>query len=161
MAHLINLKKSDFLMSCYARNSFFFFSFFLPFTRPSSILSITGRDQTGYTVRGGFCMFPQSCDLRTETAGSLKCMLDVLNACTHWTSVYRLIQRTWESPAPSNSGISYKLKNPCPWRVSNPEPLTLEMDVLPLRHWLSFNLPRGVWISHTKFALYFNFKFCF
>jgi hypothetical protein len=35
----------------------------LPFTRPSSILSITGRDQTGYTVYAGFCMFPQSCDL--------------------------------------------------------------------------------------------------
>jgi hypothetical protein len=43
----------------------------LPFTRPNSILSITGRDQTGYTVHAGFCMFPQSCDLRTETAGSL------------------------------------------------------------------------------------------
>jgi hypothetical protein len=32
------------------------------FLRPSSILSITGRDQTGYTVDAGFCMFPQSCD---------------------------------------------------------------------------------------------------
>jgi hypothetical protein len=36
-----------------------------------NMLSITGRDQTGYTVHAGFCMFPQSCDLRTETAGSL------------------------------------------------------------------------------------------
>jgi hypothetical protein len=45
--------------------------FFFLFTSPSSILSITGRDQTGYTVHAGFCMFPQSCDLRTETAGSL------------------------------------------------------------------------------------------
>jgi hypothetical protein len=27
--------------------------------------------QTGYTVHAGFCMFPRSCDLRTETAGSL------------------------------------------------------------------------------------------
>jgi hypothetical protein len=35
-----------------------------------SELSITGRDQTGYTVYAGYCMFPQSCDLRTETAGS-------------------------------------------------------------------------------------------
>jgi hypothetical protein len=43
----------------------------LPFTCSSSILSITGRDQTGYTVYADFCMFPQSCDLRTETAGSL------------------------------------------------------------------------------------------
>jgi hypothetical protein len=45
--------------------------FFFLFTCPSSILSITGRDQTGYTVHAGFCMFPQSCDLHTETAGSL------------------------------------------------------------------------------------------
>jgi ankyrin repeat protein len=45
--------------------------FLLPFSRPSSILSITSRDQTGYTVHAGFCLFPQSCDLRTETAGSL------------------------------------------------------------------------------------------
>jgi hypothetical protein len=36
-----------------------------------NMLSITGRDRTGYTVHAGFCMFPQSCDLRTETAGSL------------------------------------------------------------------------------------------
>jgi hypothetical protein len=36
-----------------------------------NMLSINGRDQTGYTVHAGFCMFPQSCDLRTETAGSL------------------------------------------------------------------------------------------
>jgi hypothetical protein len=31
--------------------------FFFLFTRPSSILSITGRDQTGYTVHAGFCIF--------------------------------------------------------------------------------------------------------
>jgi hypothetical protein len=43
----------------------------LPFTCPNSILSITGRVQTGDTVYTGFCMFPQSCDLRTEIAGSL------------------------------------------------------------------------------------------
>jgi hypothetical protein len=65
--------------------------FLLPFTRPNSFLSITGRVQTGDTVHAGFCMFPQSCDLRTENAGSLKCVLDVTNAYTHWTSVYRLI----------------------------------------------------------------------
>jgi hypothetical protein len=35
------------------------------------MLSITGRDQTGYTVHAAFCMFLQSCDLRTESAGSL------------------------------------------------------------------------------------------
>jgi hypothetical protein len=45
-------------------------------------------------VHAGFCMFLQSCDLRTQTAGSWKCVVDVLNAYTHWTSVYRLIQRT-------------------------------------------------------------------
>jgi hypothetical protein len=48
---------------------FFFFFFLLP--AQVSELSITGRDQTGYTVYAGYCMFPQSCDLRTETAGSL------------------------------------------------------------------------------------------
>jgi hypothetical protein len=32
-----------------------------------SELSITGRDQTGYTVYAGYCMFPQSCDTRTHT----------------------------------------------------------------------------------------------
>jgi hypothetical protein len=42
-------------------------------------------------------------------------MSQVLNAYTYWTSVYHLIQRTWESPAPSNS---------------NPEPLALESDAL-------------------------------
>jgi hypothetical protein len=42
-------------------------------------------------VHAGFCMFPQSCDLRTETAGSLWCVLDVLNAYTHWTSIYRVL----------------------------------------------------------------------
>jgi hypothetical protein len=47
---------------------FFFFFFLLP---AQAQLSITGRNQTGYTVHAGFCMFPQSCDLRTETAGSL------------------------------------------------------------------------------------------
>jgi hypothetical protein len=49
-----------------------------------------------------------------------------------WCSVYRLIRRTWESPAPSNSGVSYELENPCPWWGSNPEPLALETDALPL-----------------------------
>jgi hypothetical protein len=53
-------------------------------------------------VHAGFCTLPQTCDLRTETAGSLKCVLDVLNEYTHWTSVYRIIRRTWESPAPNN-----------------------------------------------------------
>jgi hypothetical protein len=48
-------------------NAFFFF--FLP--AQVSELSITGRDQTAYTVHDGYCMFPQSCDLRTETARSL------------------------------------------------------------------------------------------
>jgi hypothetical protein len=48
---------------------FFFFFFLLP--SQVSELSITGRDQTGYTVYAGYCMFPQFCDLRTETAGSL------------------------------------------------------------------------------------------
>jgi hypothetical protein len=43
----------------------------------------------------GVCMFPQSCDLRTETAGSLWCVLDVLNVYTHLTSVYCLMQRTF------------------------------------------------------------------
>jgi hypothetical protein len=69
---------------------------FLPnsFSAQVSELSITGWDQTGYTVHAGYCMFPQSCDLRAETAESLYCVLDVLNAYTHWTSVYRLIRRT-------------------------------------------------------------------
>jgi hypothetical protein len=49
-----------------------------------------------------------------------------------WTSVYRLIRRTWESPAPSNSGVSNELENPCPWRGSNPKPLALVMVALPL-----------------------------
>jgi hypothetical protein len=47
----------------------FFFFFLLP--AQVSELSITGRDQTGYTVYAGYCMFPQSCNLRIETAGSL------------------------------------------------------------------------------------------
>jgi hypothetical protein len=51
------------------RQFFFFFFFLLP--AQVTKLSITGRDQTGYTVHAGYCMFPQSCDLRTETAGSL------------------------------------------------------------------------------------------
>jgi hypothetical protein len=72
---------------------FFFFFFLLP--AQVSELSITGRDKTGYTVYAGYCVFPQSCDLRTETAGSLLCVLGVLNAYTHWTSVYRLIRRTY------------------------------------------------------------------
>jgi hypothetical protein len=38
-------------------------------------------------------------------------VLDVLNAYTHWTSVYRLIRRTWELPAPSNLGVSYELES--------------------------------------------------
>jgi hypothetical protein len=66
--------------------------------------------------------------------------VDIPNAYTHWTSVYRLIRRTWESPAPSDSGVSYELENPCTWRGSNPEPLALETDALPLRHWLSGSL---------------------
>jgi DNA-directed RNA polymerase beta subunit len=40
------------------------------FTRSNSILNIIIRDQTGCTVHAGFCMFPQSCDLHTEIAGS-------------------------------------------------------------------------------------------
>jgi hypothetical protein len=50
---------------------FFFFFFFFLLSAQVSELSITGRDQTRYTVHADFCMFPQSCDLRTETAGSL------------------------------------------------------------------------------------------
>jgi hypothetical protein len=48
---------------------------------------------------------------------------DLYSAClmfwmhTLSTSVYRLIRRTWESPVPSNSGVSYELENPCPWRT--------------------------------------------
>jgi hypothetical protein len=34
-------------------------------------------------VHADFCLFPQSCDFHMVTAGSLCCMLDVLNACTH------------------------------------------------------------------------------
>jgi hypothetical protein len=49
--------------------SFFSSSSFNPLKL--NMLSITGRDQTGYNVHAGFNMFPQSCDLRTETAGSL------------------------------------------------------------------------------------------
>jgi hypothetical protein len=64
-------------------------------------------------------------------------MLDVLNAYTHWTSVYRLIRRMWESPAPSNLGVSYELEHSCHWRAANLEPFALESDALPLRHWLS------------------------
>jgi hypothetical protein len=67
-------------------------------------------------------------------------VLHALNVYIHWTPVYRLIWRTWESPAPSNSGISYEHENPCSWRDSIPEPLTLETDALPLRHWLSQSL---------------------
>jgi hypothetical protein len=49
------------------------FLLLLFFLLPAQVseLSITGRDQTEYTLHAGFCMFPQSCDLRTETAGSL------------------------------------------------------------------------------------------
>jgi hypothetical protein len=55
---------------CLSVRHLFFFFFFLSPAQVSE-LSITGRDQTGYTVYAGYCMFPQSCDLRTETAGSL------------------------------------------------------------------------------------------
>jgi hypothetical protein len=65
------------------------------------------------------------------------CLMFWMRTHTHWTSVYRLIRRTWESPAPSNSGVFYELENPCPWRASNPEPFALKSDALPLRHWLS------------------------
>jgi hypothetical protein len=61
------------------------------------------------------------------------------NAYTHWTSVYRLIRRTWESPAPSIVGVSYELENHCLWRGSNPDPFALELDALPLRHWFSLS----------------------
>jgi hypothetical protein len=59
-----------FIVTLIRKISFFFFFFFLLHAQVSE-LSITGRDQTGYTVYAGYCMFPQSCDLRTETAGSL------------------------------------------------------------------------------------------
>jgi hypothetical protein len=38
-------------------------------------------------VAAGFCMFPQSCDLRAEAAGSLKRMLEVVNAYTNRTCI--------------------------------------------------------------------------
>jgi hypothetical protein len=74
--------------------------------------------------------------MKRKTVGPLQCVLDVLNAYTHWTSVYRLIWRMWESPATSNLCASYELKNPCSWQGSNPKPLAFETDVLPLHRWL-------------------------
>jgi hypothetical protein len=56
-------------MYTFVRTITLFFFFLLP--AQVSELSLTGRDQTGYTVHAGFCMFPQSYDLRTETAESL------------------------------------------------------------------------------------------
>jgi hypothetical protein len=58
LADMLEDDKWLFKVNILKRNSSSFFFF----TRPSSILSthITGRDQTGYTVHAGFCMFPQS-----------------------------------------------------------------------------------------------------
>jgi hypothetical protein len=67
--HVLNqISEPSFMNTSISMSANFFF-FLLP--AQVSELSITGRDQTGYTVHAGFCMFPQSCDLRTEIAGSL------------------------------------------------------------------------------------------
>jgi hypothetical protein len=54
---LISRHKMSHLGERGVRERGFFSSFFL-FTRPSSILSITGRDQTGHTVHAVYCMCP-------------------------------------------------------------------------------------------------------
>jgi hypothetical protein len=97
-------------------------------------------------VHAGDCMFPQSCDFIVYAKS-----LDVLNAFTHWTSVYCLIQS--ELPDPSN-GTAHKnlkilvLEGPralhlSHWRLTTVTPLVLCMSHCKrhLRSKLAHNLP--------------------
>jgi hypothetical protein len=75
-------------------------------------------------------------------------MLDVLNVYTHWTSVYSLIWRTWESPATSNKGVSYELEKFL--SLTGPEPQTSRIG-----HGRTYHRPFHV--LHTVSLVYSHF----
>jgi hypothetical protein len=109
----------DWLLLCVAYTTYPFYRKLIELGRCSDVFSegVTSRDETGqccywHTIPFSLLrtlvhacwflnMFLQSCDLRTDWLHKpLWCVLDVLNAYTLWTSVCRLIRRTWGSPAP-------------------------------------------------------------